>query len=156
MAGNKNSGRKTKEQEFTAAKEKIKSEALIELANSSDFILDFHEGWGWHNKTSDSMGSSITASTTDKSKELAEILFAPEISPLTPLVTIPLAVMVTIVFPATLAIILLLALAKYTLLVPLLIYEPEPPPLADMVTLLTDVIRPLAATVMTGTIVELP
>ena len=89
-------------------------------------------------------------------KELAEILLAPEISPLTPLVTIPLAVMVTIVFPATLAIILLLALAKYTLLVPLLIYEPEPPPLADMVTLLTDVIRPLAATVMTGTIVELP
>ena len=47
---------------------------IIELANSSDFILDFHEGWGWHNKTSDSMGSSITASTTDKSKELAEIL----------------------------------------------------------------------------------
>ena len=44
-----------------------------ELANSSDFILDFHEGWGWHRKNKTSMGSSITPSVTDKSKQIAEI-----------------------------------------------------------------------------------
>ena len=46
---------------------------IIELANNSDFILDFHEGWGWHRKNKTSMGSSITPSVTNNSKQMAEI-----------------------------------------------------------------------------------
>ena len=83
------------------------------------------------------------------------MVFAPEISPPVPPAVMPFAVIVTIVLPDTFARILPLAPEKYTLLVPLLIYEPEPPP-PVIVALLTAVILPLAAIVITGTVVVLP
>lgn len=44
---------------------------IIELAKQSDFILDFHEGWGFHRKNKDSIGSTITPNNTQESINLA-------------------------------------------------------------------------------------
>ena len=47
---------------------------IIEFANSSDFILDFHEGWGYHRKNSNSIGSTLTATNTELSKNLSFLI----------------------------------------------------------------------------------
>lgn len=44
---------------------------IIELAKQSDFILDFHEGWGFHRNNKDSIGSTITPNNTPESLTLA-------------------------------------------------------------------------------------
>jgi hypothetical protein len=46
---------------------------IIELAKQSDFILDFHEGWGFHKEEKDSIGSTITPNDTKISFDLATI-----------------------------------------------------------------------------------
>jgi len=45
---------------------------IIELARQSDFILDFHEGWGFHHANKDSIGSTITPNNTSESITLAK------------------------------------------------------------------------------------
>jgi hypothetical protein len=47
---------------------------IIKLTQESDFILDFHEGWGYNRLNKKSMGSTITPTNTDKSHELAKIM----------------------------------------------------------------------------------
>jgi hypothetical protein len=47
---------------------------IIKLSQESDFILDFHDGWGYNRLNKKSMGSSITPTNTDKSHELADIM----------------------------------------------------------------------------------
>ena len=47
---------------------------IIELSHQSNFILDFHEGWGYNRLNKKSMGSTITPTNTDKSHELAKIM----------------------------------------------------------------------------------
>ena len=47
---------------------------IIKLSNEADFILDFHEGWGYNRLHKKSMGSTITPTDTDKSHELAKIM----------------------------------------------------------------------------------
>ena len=47
---------------------------IINLSNEADFILDFHEGWGYNRINKKSMGSTITPTNTDKSHELAKIM----------------------------------------------------------------------------------
>jgi hypothetical protein len=46
---------------------------IVDLTNKSDFILDFHEGWGFNRIDKNSMGSSISPSLTDKSHEIAKL-----------------------------------------------------------------------------------
>jgi hypothetical protein len=48
---------------------------IINILKDADFILDFHEGWGFHRLNKDSMGSSITPSETKKSDELAHLIY---------------------------------------------------------------------------------
>jgi len=48
---------------------------IIELIKDADFILDFHEGWGFHRKTKRSMGSTITPTETPISNEISNILY---------------------------------------------------------------------------------
>ena len=43
---------------------------VLEYATKSDFVLDFHEGWGYHNN-SNSIGSTITPSN-DESMKIAQ------------------------------------------------------------------------------------
>lgn len=51
-------------------KEEI-SKKIIENVNKSDFIVDFHEGWGYRLENPESMGSTLSY-TTDKSKIIAQ------------------------------------------------------------------------------------
>jgi len=44
---------------------------IVELVKQSDFILDFHEGWGYHRINKNSLGSTITPSITDQSLDIA-------------------------------------------------------------------------------------
>lgn len=48
------------------------SQKIIEIINNNhiDFILDFHEGWGFHKKNKRSIGSTLSA-TTPFSKEIS-------------------------------------------------------------------------------------
>lgn len=48
---------------------------IIEKVKLADFVLDFHEGWGFNRKNSSSMGSTITPTNTPKSFVIAKILF---------------------------------------------------------------------------------
>jgi hypothetical protein len=48
---------------------------IINLLKDTDFILDFHEGWGFHRLNKDSMGSSITPSETELSNNIAHIIY---------------------------------------------------------------------------------
>jgi hypothetical protein len=48
---------------------------IINLIKDADFILDFHEGWGFHKIHKRSMGSSITPTETKLSNDLAELLY---------------------------------------------------------------------------------
>ena len=47
---------------------------IIKLTQEVDFILDFHEGWGYNRLNKKSMGSTITPTHTDKSHELSKIM----------------------------------------------------------------------------------
>jgi hypothetical protein len=44
--------------------------------SEADFVLDFHEGWGFNRLNEDSMGSTITPTNTKKSFDLARDLFS--------------------------------------------------------------------------------
>lgn len=48
---------------------------VAELAEQSDFILDFHEGWGFHRENKKSMGSSISPTDTKTAYDIAHILY---------------------------------------------------------------------------------
>jgi hypothetical protein len=48
---------------------------IINLLKDTDFILDFHEGWGFHRLNKDSMGSSITPVDTPLSDNIAHIIY---------------------------------------------------------------------------------
>ena len=47
---------------------------IINLVKNADFVLDFHEGWGFNRLNKNSMGSSITPSITPKSHDIAKLL----------------------------------------------------------------------------------
>lgn len=44
---------------------------IIEQVINSDFIIDFHEGWGFHKINNNSIGSTITANNTYDSIQIA-------------------------------------------------------------------------------------
>jgi len=48
---------------------------IVKLLDKTDFILDFHEGWGFNRQNSDSIGSTFTPTNTDISHDLSTILF---------------------------------------------------------------------------------
>ena len=45
---------------------------IINSIDDADFVLDFHEGWGFHRVTKESMGSTISPTNTDESYIIAE------------------------------------------------------------------------------------
>ncbi len=47
---------------------------IIKFSKEADFILDFHEGWGYNRIDKKSMGSTITPTDTARSHELAKIM----------------------------------------------------------------------------------
>ena len=47
---------------------------VVELLQDTDFILDFHEGWGFNKQNSKSIGSTFTPTNTELSNDLAYIL----------------------------------------------------------------------------------
>jgi len=49
---------------------------IIENVAIADFILDFHEGWGFNRLNGDSMGSTITPTNTVQSMNLSKKLFS--------------------------------------------------------------------------------
>jgi hypothetical protein len=46
---------------------------VIELSQNSDFIIDFHEGWGYNIINNKSMGSSITPTDTNESYIISKL-----------------------------------------------------------------------------------
>ena len=48
---------------------------IVNLLNQTDFILDFHEGWGFNRQNSDSIGSTFTPTNTEVSNNLSTLLF---------------------------------------------------------------------------------
>jgi len=49
-----------------------KSSKILSHCLNSDFIVDFHEGWGFHKKNNKSMGSTIIPTQTEKAEIIAE------------------------------------------------------------------------------------
>ena len=49
----------------------IISRKIIKLVNNSDFILDFHEGWGFAQIDKNSIGSGIYHSNTKLAKDIS-------------------------------------------------------------------------------------
>ncbi len=47
---------------------------IIHLALNADFIIDFHEGWGFNRINKKSLGSTITPTDTEKSLKIAQIV----------------------------------------------------------------------------------
>jgi hypothetical protein len=47
---------------------------IIELISISDFVIDFHEGWGFNRINKKSLGSTITPSTTNESMQMSKII----------------------------------------------------------------------------------
>lgn len=47
---------------------------IIDFANSSDFIIDFHEGWGYHRQNPQSIGSTLTTTNTELSQNLSFLI----------------------------------------------------------------------------------
>jgi len=45
---------------------------IISLASNADFIIDFHEGWGFNRIDKKSMGSTITPTDTEKSLNISQ------------------------------------------------------------------------------------
>lgn len=52
----------------------IINKLIINFSKISDFIIDFHEGYDYANKSDDTLGSTITPSETKKSLEIANIV----------------------------------------------------------------------------------
>ena len=50
------------------------SSKIIKLVNKSDFIIDFHEGWGYHKINKNSLGSTITTTNTKISKFIGKTI----------------------------------------------------------------------------------
>lgn len=48
------------------------SKEILKCFKDCDLVLDFHEGWGFHKKTNDSIGSSINPTETKLSQMLAK------------------------------------------------------------------------------------
>ncbi len=48
---------------------------LLILIKQADFIIDFHEGWGYYKEKTGSIGSTITPTNTDISKKMADIVY---------------------------------------------------------------------------------
>jgi hypothetical protein len=48
---------------------------ILNVIHNADFVLDFHEGWGFHRLNKKSMGTSITPTDTKLSNELANYLY---------------------------------------------------------------------------------
>lgn len=46
---------------------------IINIIKDADFVLDFHDGWGFHRINKDSMGSTISPTDTETSYKLAHI-----------------------------------------------------------------------------------
>jgi hypothetical protein len=49
---------------------------IMEQVKISDFVLDFHEGWGFNRLNGDSMGSTITPTNTELSFNISRDLFS--------------------------------------------------------------------------------
>jgi len=47
---------------------------IIDLGKDADFILDFHEGWGFHRQNSKSIGSTLTTTNTELSQNLSFLI----------------------------------------------------------------------------------
>ena len=47
---------------------------IIILIKQSDFVIDFHEGWGFYKDNTGSIGSTITPTTTDISNQVADLV----------------------------------------------------------------------------------
>ena len=47
---------------------------IINFVNTSDFIIDFHEGYSYANKSDETLGSTITPSETVMSEEIANLV----------------------------------------------------------------------------------
>ena len=52
----------------------IIKEILIQI-KQSDFIIDFHEGWGYYKDNNGSIGSTITPTNTDISNQVANLVY---------------------------------------------------------------------------------
>jgi predicted deacylase len=52
----------------------IINKLIINFSKTSDFIIDFHEGYDYANKSDDTLGSTITPAETEKSLEIANIV----------------------------------------------------------------------------------
>ncbi len=48
---------------------------ILILIVEADFIIDFHEGWGFYKENKGSIGSTITPTNTDISNEIAELVY---------------------------------------------------------------------------------
>jgi len=55
-------------------KNNIINKLIINFLKKSDFIIDFHEGYDYANKSEYTLGSTITPSETEKSLEVANIV----------------------------------------------------------------------------------
>jgi len=47
---------------------------IIQIIENTDIVIDFHEGWGYHKINKNSIGSTITPTNTDLSKNIASII----------------------------------------------------------------------------------
>ena len=52
----------------------IINKLIINFSKTSDFIIDFHEGYDYANKSDETLGSTITPSETEKSLQVANIV----------------------------------------------------------------------------------
>ena len=52
----------------------IINQSIIKLTETSDFILDFHEGWGFHKIDNSSIGSTITPNNILNSLDVAQLM----------------------------------------------------------------------------------
>lgn len=52
----------------------IVNKLIINFSKTSDFIIDFHEGYDYANKSDETLGSTITPSDTEKSLQVVNIV----------------------------------------------------------------------------------
>lgn len=48
---------------------------ILIFLKEADFVIDFHEGWGYYREHTGSIGSTITPTSTDISNEVAELVY---------------------------------------------------------------------------------
>jgi hypothetical protein len=48
---------------------------ILNFIKEADFIIDFHEGWGYYKNNNGSIGSTITPTNTELSNNIAEIVY---------------------------------------------------------------------------------